>query len=126
MVKAALLGASLAPSLAHRILKRLQEANYQIFPINPKYEQIDDTACFASLEELPVLPEVVIFMVNPKLSVQLLPQLEKLGIKKARFQPETFDKEVVALAEELGLSYEDQKCLLIAPPDALANFVAKK
>lgn len=126
MVKAALLGASLAPSLAHKILKRLQEANYEIFPVNPKYEQIDDTTCFPSLKLLPALPEVVIFMVNPRLSLEMLEQVVALGIRKVWFQPDTFDERVLNYCQEHGISYENQKCLLIADTKALFDFVQQK
>lgn len=56
-------------------------------PINPNYQMIAGVPCFASLSELKTLPEAVIFMVNPKLTLQVLEEVVKLKIKKVWFQP---------------------------------------
>ena len=84
----ALIGASENPeSLAFKLFTRLKEGSFEVIPINPKYQIIAGVACFASLSELKTTPEVVIFMVNPKLTLQILPQVVELKIKKAWFQP---------------------------------------
>lgn len=94
--------------------------------MNPNCEKIAETSCFASVLDLPVQPDVAVFMVNPRLSLQILPQFVQSGIKKVRFQPETFDEAVLAYVQEQGLDYEIEKCLLVASPEHLVEFVAKK
>ena len=84
----ALIGASESPeSLAFRLFTRLREGGFEVIPINPNYQTIAGIPCFTSLSELKTTPEVVIFMVNPKLTLQMLPQVVKLQIKKVWFQP---------------------------------------
>ena len=63
-------------------------------------------------------------MVNPKLTLQMLPQVVELQIKKVWFQPWTFDDEVLAYCKEKVLKAEYEKCLLIAPLEALESFIA--
>lgn len=88
MPSLALIGASENPeSLAFRLFTRLREGGFDIIPINPNYQTIAGVPCFASLSELRTPPEVVIFMVNPKLTLQILPQVVELQIKKVWFQP---------------------------------------
>ena len=88
MPSLALIGASENPeSLAFRLFTRLREGGFDIIPINPNYQTIAGVPCFASLSELRTPPEVVIFMVNPKLTLQILPQVMELQIKKVWFQP---------------------------------------
>ena len=88
MPSLALIGASENPeSLAFRLFTRLREGGFDIIPINPNYQMIAGIPCFASLSELKTTPEVVIFMVNPKLTLQILPQVVELQIKKVWFQP---------------------------------------
>lgn len=65
-------------------------------------------------------------MVNPKLSLLILQQMFSLGIKKARFQPETFNPEVLDYCKAHGIDYETEKCLLVAPPEHLVDFVNTK
>jgi len=88
MPSLALIGASENPeSLAFRLFTRLREGGFDIIPINPNYQMIAGVPCFPSLSELKTTPEVVIFMVNPKLTLQMLPQVVELQIKKVWFQP---------------------------------------
>jgi hypothetical protein len=88
MPNLALIGASENPeSLAFRLFTRLREGGFEVIPINPNYQMIAGIPCFASLAELKIAPEVVIFMVNPKLTLQILPQVVELQIKKVWFQP---------------------------------------
>lgn len=88
MPNLALIGASENPeSLAFRLFTRLREGGFDIIPINPNYQTIAGIPCFTSLSELKTAPEVVIFMVNPKLTLQILPQVVELQIKKVWFQP---------------------------------------
>lgn len=84
---------------------------------------IADVPCFASLSELPTVPEVVIFMINPQLSLKILEQVVTLKIKKIWFQPWTFDDEVLAFCKENKLDYENEKCLIISPIQVLEEFV---
>jgi len=88
MPNLALIGASENPeSLAFRLFTRLREGGFEVIPINPNYQTIAGIPCFTSLSELKTVPEVVIFMINPKLTLQILPQVVELQIKKVWFQP---------------------------------------
>lgn len=125
MLQVALIGASEHPdSLAFKLFTRLRESGFELTPINPNYQTIAGVKCFASLSELKIPPEVVIFMVNPKLTLQILPQVVALNIKKVWLQPETFNDEVLAYCQEHDFIVEHEKCLLIAPPEHLTAFAA--
>ena len=124
MPNLALIGASENPeSLAFRLFTRLREGGFEVIPINPNYQMIAGIPCFASLAELKIAPEVVIFMVNPKLTLQILPQVVELQIKKVWFQPGSFDDSVIAKAEALGLKINTTHCILIAPQNLVEEFV---
>lgn len=126
MFPVALVGASESPSLAYKMFIRLRDAGLEVFPVNPKYKTIENTTCYAQIADIPTLPEVVVFMVNPKVSLAVLQQMSNLGIKKARFQPETFNDEVLAYCEQNSIAYENQTCLLVSAPEHLAAFVNKQ
>ena len=127
MSSLALIGASENPeSLAFKLFTRLREGGFEVIPINPNYQTIAGVECFASLSELKTTPEVVIFMVNPKLTLQILPQVVELQIKKVWFQPWTFDDEVLEFCRENNLKVEHEKCLLIAPITTLETFIQRE
>lgn len=124
-MKVALVWASPRPgSLAKKLFFRLQEAGFDIFPVNPNCESLWGISCFHSLDELPELPKGVIFMVNPQLSLQILEKVVALWIKKVWFQPWTFDDAVLEYCKAHGLSFEYEKCLLVAPLELFTQFIS--
>lgn len=126
MPNLALIGASENPeSLAFRLFTRLREGGFEVIPINPNYQMIAGIPCFASLAELKIAPEVVIFMVNPKLTLQILPQVVELQIKKVWFQPWTFDNEVLEFCRENGLDFNTEHCMIIAPLSIVEEFLKR-
>ena len=126
MPNLALIGASENPeSLAFRLFTRLREGGFEVIPINPNYQMIAGIPCFASLAELKIAPEVVIFMVNPKLTLQILPQVVELQIKKVWFQPWTFDDEVLEFCRENDLDFNTEHCMIIAPLSIVEEFLKR-
>ena len=122
----ALIGASENPeSLAFRLFTRLREGGFEVIPINPNYQTIAGVKCFSSLTELKTTPEVVIFMVNPKLTLQILPQVVELQIKKVWFQPWTFDDEVLEFCRENGLDFNTEHCMIVAPLSIVEEFLKR-
>mgnify|MGYP001691385996 FL=1 len=62
-------------SLALKLQNRLQKEWIQIFPINPRYPEINWTACYPSFEEVykeGQRVDLFVFMTNPQLTLDLL------------------------------------------------------
>ena len=65
-------------SLALKLQIRLQKEWIQIFPINPRYPEINWTACYPSFEEVykeGQRVDLFVFMTNPQLTLDLLSNL---------------------------------------------------
>lgn len=85
-MKIALFGASPRPdSLALKIQNRIISWNQTFFPINPKYEEIDGIKTYPDLISLPEMPDLVVFMTNPQISLALLDQVTAKKSKKSGF-----------------------------------------
>jgi acyl-CoA synthetase (NDP forming) len=63
----AIVGASPQPSVGRYIFDTLSEFGFvgDVYPVNPRYEAIDETPCYRSLDDLPGHPDVVAFCVPP-------------------------------------------------------------
>lgn len=110
----ALLGATPDESrFGYKILKRLDEKGYEVYGINPKYDEIDGMKIYRSIQELPEGIEGINIIVNPKVSLNSLEEIKKAGIKNLWFQPGSFDEEVIAKAKELGFNLEYHQCLFV-------------
>ncbi len=62
----AVVGVSQDPArYGHEVFAALINKGYQVYPINPKYEEVDGQRCYPSLVALPEKPEVVVVTVPP-------------------------------------------------------------
>ncbi len=110
----AVVGATIDPEkYGNKIYKELKEAGYTVYPISPKYAEIDGDIAYASLLDLPEKPDVVNFVVNPKIGIQVVKQCAKLGIKDIWLQPGTVSDEILAYAKEQEINAH-QACVLVA------------
>lgn len=98
----------------YKIFKKLEDFNYEVYLINPKYEEVEGKKCYPSLSELPVKPDVIDLVVPPKVSLKNVELANKLGIEYLWFQPGTADEEAIERSEELGLKIVYHDCVLVA------------
>lgn len=110
----AVLGASANPSkFGYRIFKLLLRYGYEVYPVNPRETEIDGLPCFPSLLDLPVIPDVVDFVVPPAVALVALEDCKRLGIKNVWLQPGVNTPEVIAKAELLGLTFIADRCAMV-------------
>ena len=123
-MKIALFGASPRPdSLTLKIQNRIISWNQTFFPINPKYEEIEGIKTYPDLISLPEIPDLVVFMTNPQISLALLDQVAAKKVKKVWFQPGSFDDSVFTKAKALDLKINTTHCILVAPQNLVEAFV---
>ena len=115
-------------SLALKLQIRLQKEWIQISPINPRYSEINWTACYPSFEEVDKEGQRVdlfVFMTNPQLTLDLLKNNLKFWVKKVWFQPWTFDDKVLEFCRENGLDFNTEHCMIIAPLSIVEEFLKR-
>ena len=115
-------------SLALKLQIRLQKEWIQIFPINPRYPEINWTACYPNFEEVykeEQRVDLFVFMTNPHLTLDLLKNNLKFWVKKLWFQPWTFDDDVLEFCRENGLDFNTEHCMIIAPLSTVEEFLRR-
>lgn len=95
------------------IYRKLKRKNYQVYAVNPMYNEIEGDKCYPDLSSLPVVPEVINFVVSPKRTIDFLKEAADLGVKYVWFQPGTHNETNLQLASDLGLQYV-LACVLVA------------
>lgn len=98
----------------YKIYQKLKSKGYEVYAINPKYDDIDGDQCYSSVGELPKIPSCVDIVVPPKVTKQAIGDIEKAGIKNIWLQPGTYDDEIVELAKGKGLNVVYDNCVLVA------------
>lgn len=89
----------------YKIWKVLLDNGYEAYAINPKYDEIEGSKCYPSLRDLPVKPDVIDFVVPPRISINGVEEAKELGIDNLWFQPGSWNQEVLDKADSLGLTH---------------------
>lgn len=97
----------------NKIYRDLKNAGYQVYAINPKATDIEGDPCYASVRDLPVLPDVVDLVVPPPVAKQVIQECLDAGIKRVWFQPGSESEEAIALAQSGGMEVVADACIMI-------------
>lgn len=84
----------------YKIVKKLNKNDYNVFPVNPKFEEIDGLRCYDDLSSIDSQIDVVDMVINPKHGIKVMEELNKLGIKYVWLQPGTRSQEIRDFAAE--------------------------
>ncbi len=96
----------------YKLFKILKDNGYEVYPVNPNYEEIEGEKCYKSLMEIPKKVECVDVVVNPKLGLSLIDDVARLGIENIWFQPGSADDQVIDKAESLIKNVVYFECVL--------------
>jgi len=100
----AVVGASRDPQkYGYQVYRDLKNAGYKVYPVNPNAQEVLGDKCYPSLEELPERPDVVVVVVPPRVTEQIVKACKELGIRKVWMQPGPESEEAVRYCEENGL-----------------------
>jgi Predicted CoA-binding protein len=112
--KWAVVGATANESkFGNKIYKKLKKFGYEVYPVNPMYQEIDGDICYSSLSDLPVKVDCVDVVVSPERAMETLKEVMELKIKNIWFQPGTFTPEIVETSEVAGVNTVYLNCVLV-------------
>ena len=105
----------------------------KIYPVNPKYTEVDGLKCYASLREIPATVDYVISRVPAREVPKILEDAASKGVKcahlfTARFsetgRPEAaqLEQEILELARKLGIRIIGPNCMGVYYPDHGLSF----
>ena len=61
--------------------KKFKDAGYQVYAVNPRISSFDGDPCYPDLKTVPVKPDAVFILANPKVTEQIVQQCVDLGIQ---------------------------------------------
>ncbi len=97
----------------YKVYKAVKESGYTVYPINQKYDKINGDACYPRLKELPKKPDVVITIVPPAVTEEIVKQCKELGIKKVWMQPGSESEEAISFCKENGIDVIYHVCFVV-------------
>lgn len=109
----AVLGATPTTSkFGYKIFKKLKSCHFNVIPVNPRYETVEDVPCIPNLKGAHSI-EVVNVVVAPELALAALDDISEAGIEYVWFQPGAYNQAVLEKANKLGLKVVHGYCVLV-------------
>jgi uncharacterized protein len=113
MKTVAIIGASADRSkFGNKAVRAYMQRGYQVFPVNPKLNEVEGLPAFPSISAVPVRPEQISVYLPPAVLLQVLPDIAAKGCDELWLNPGTESAEVLAEAERLGLNVV-QACSIV-------------
>jgi predicted CoA-binding protein len=75
---------------ANGIYKKLRESGHQVFPINPKAEEIEGDTCYPNVQSIPGGVDGVIIVTRPELTEKIVEDCVEAGVPRVWMHDNTF------------------------------------
>jgi predicted CoA-binding protein len=95
------------------IYKKLKAKGYDVYAVNPRYEEVDGDKCYPDIRSLPVVPDVIDMVVAPKFGIETMKEAKEEGVKNVWLQPGTESEEILNYAKDNGINAVEA-CVLVA------------
>jgi len=95
-----------------KVYNTLKRLGFDVYPVNPKHEKIRGNVCYPDLKSLPKKPDVVITVVPPKITEDVVKECRKIGIKKVWMQPGSESQNAVDFCKENGIDVIYNVCFV--------------
>lgn len=111
----AVVGASNNPSkFGNKIVKDLLRRGFEVFPINPREEEIEGLKSYSSIKDLPVVPDLVDLVVRSAVGIGVIKEAINLGVKNIWVQPGAESEEIETYLEShLEINFVLRSCIMI-------------
>jgi len=94
----------------YEVFHALNEFGYKVYPVNPKYGEVDGVKCYASLKELLEKPEVVIVALSPVNTEKIIEGMDVKDVKTIWMPPGCWSEEAVNKCESKGMDLVYDVC----------------
>lgn len=110
----AVIGATDEPKkYGNQVFKNLRNRGYEVYPVNPRLNELDGIKCYLSLTDIPVKVDVVDFVVPPKVTEQILKECKFLGLRRIWLQPGSESEAAIAFCRDNNLKVVYGVCVML-------------
>ena len=96
------------------IYRALRDSGRNVYPINPRAEEVEGQVAYPDLLSLPVVPQAVSIVTPPEVTRDVVKQAIAIGVKTVWMQPGAQDRQASEAARKAGLEViDDGSCILV-------------
>ena len=98
----------------NRVFQALLASGRTVYPLNPSAPDVEGQASYASIADLPEVPESLSIVTPPSVTRQVVQQAIAAGVQNIWMQPGAEDSQASQLARKAGLNViDDGSCILV-------------
>ncbi|MGB9643350.1 MAG: CoA-binding protein [Candidatus Ratteibacteria bacterium] len=98
--------------MAFKMFEDLLKNGFNVSGVNFKNGIIFKQHIYTSLEEIKPLPDLVITVVRPEITLNIIEQCHNLGIKHLWMQPGSESEQAIKKAQNYGIEVRHGKCFM--------------
>jgi len=123
--KIAVVGASKNPrKYGNIIVKDLKSKGFEVYPVNPKYDEIEGLKCYKSVKDLPKDVDVIVFVLPPQIGLQVAKEAIDAGFKRLWFQPGAESEEIKEFLSQKNVEYSFNRCIMVETSEKRGLFLS--
>ena len=97
--------------------KEIKDSGFEVYPINPKYANVDGDKCYPNLKSLIDFlcekPDFVVTIVPPKVTEKVVEQCKIFEIDKIWMQPGSESEKAIKFCKENGIIVVHGICIVV-------------
>ena len=98
----------------NKVFRALVASGRTVYPLNPTPPEVEGHPAFASIADLPVVPESLSIVTPPSVTRQVIQKAIAVGVKNIWMQPGAEDDQASQAARDAGLNViDDGSCVLV-------------
>ncbi len=97
-----------------RVFRDLAARGYTVYPVHLKGGTIDSHVRYRTLADIPNVPELVVTVVPPAVTEDIVRQAYELGIRRVWMQPGSESDTAIAWCREHGMEVVHHACIILA------------
>jgi len=98
---------------AFKILRKLKERGYKVYPVNPRLDEVDGLKCYKSLNNIPFSIDVVDIVTPPEVTEKIVRECKDKGIYRVWLQPGAESEEAIEFCKQNKVSVIYNLCVML-------------
>lgn len=98
---------------AYKILKTLIKKGYEVYPVNPRFSDVDGVRCYKSVSDIPFDVDVVNVVTPPPVTETIIKECREKSIKRVWLQPGAENEAAIKFCHDNNINVIHGLCVML-------------
>jgi len=98
---------------AYKILRTLIKKRYEVYPVNPRFNDVDGVKCYKSVRDIPCDIDVVNIVTPPSVTETIIKECLEKSIKRVWFQPGAESEAAIKFCRDNNIDVIHGLCVML-------------